>query len=83
MKELTNLFIPEMTGLINPSNRGSHQRCSVKNLFLKVTQNLHENICVRVSFLIKLQAKVCNFVKNGDSETDVFLRTLFFTEHLR
>ena len=33
--------------------------------------------------LIKLQAKVCNFVKNGDSETDVFLRTLFLTEHLR
>ena len=30
-------------------------RCSVKKVFLKISHNSQENICVRVSFLIKLQ----------------------------
>ena len=32
------------------------QRCSVKKVFLEISQNLQENTCARVSFLIKLQA---------------------------
>ena len=32
------------------------QTCSVKKVFLEVLQNLQENICARVSILIKLQA---------------------------
>ena len=32
------------------------QRCSVKKLFLEITQNSQENACARVSFLIKLKA---------------------------
>ena len=32
------------------------QRCSVKIVFLDFSQNSQENTCVRVSFLIKLQA---------------------------
>ena len=32
------------------------QRWSVKNVFLEISQNSQENTCVRVSFLIKLQA---------------------------
>ena len=32
------------------------QRCSVKKMFLEISQNSQENTCVRVSFLIKLQA---------------------------
>ena len=36
--------------------RSSHQRCSVKKLFLKNSQNSQENTSARVSFLIKLQA---------------------------
>ena len=32
------------------------RNCSVKKVFLKNSQNSQENICVRVSFLIKLQA---------------------------
>ena len=32
------------------------QRCSVKNVFLGISQNSQENIFARVSFLIKLQA---------------------------
>ena len=32
------------------------QRCSVKKVFLGISQNSQENTCARVSFLIKLQA---------------------------
>ena len=32
-------------------------KCSVKNIFLKIAQNLQENTCARDSFLIMLQAK--------------------------
>ena len=30
------------------------QRCSVKKVFLEISQNSQENTCARVSFLIKL-----------------------------
>ena len=32
------------------------QSCSVKKLFLEFSQSSQENACVRVSFLIKLEA---------------------------
>ena len=32
------------------------RRCSVKELFLEISQNSQENNCARDSFLIKLQA---------------------------
>ena len=32
-----------------------------KKMFLEISQNLQENSCARVSFLIKLQASDCNF----------------------
>ena len=62
------------------------QRCSVKKLFLEISQNSQENTCARASFLIKLQAPATllkkrlwcfpvNFAK--------FLRTHFLAEHLR
>ena len=59
------------------------QRCSVKMVFLEISQNSQENICVRVSFLIKsfLNKRLwhwcfpVNFAK--------FLRRPFLTEHLR
>ena len=37
------------------------QRCSVKKVFLNIEQNSQKNTCVRVSFLVKLQAEACNF----------------------
>ena len=37
------------------------QRCSVKKVFLKISQNSQENSCARAFFLRKLQ--VCNFIK--------------------
>ena len=35
--------------------------CSVKKVFLEVSQNSQENTCARVSFLIKLQASGLQF----------------------
>ena len=35
------------------------QRCSVKKVFLEISQNSQENTSARVSFLIK----ACNFIK--------------------
>ena len=32
------------------------QKCSVRKMFLEVSQNLQENTCAKVSFFIKLQA---------------------------
>ena len=32
------------------------QRCSVKKVFLEISQNPQENTCAKVSFLIKLQS---------------------------
>ena len=42
------------TFLVETLVEGNVQRCSVKKVFLKNSQNSQENTCVRVSFLIKL-----------------------------
>ena len=55
--------------LVSPGLRGSHQRCSIKKVFLKILQNSQENTCARVSFLIILQMPPANF------------KNTFFTEH--
>ena len=39
------------------------QRCSVKKIFLEISQNSQEDICAKVSFLIKLQVQACNLIK--------------------
>ena len=38
-------------------------RCSIKKVFLEISQNSQENNCAKVSFLINLQASACNFIK--------------------
>ena len=38
-------------------------RCSVKKLFLKISQNSKGNTYARISFLIKLLTSACNFTK--------------------
>ena len=54
--------------------RSSHRKCSVKNVFLEISLNSQEKTCARVSFLIKLQASVCNFIEKRDSAgTGIFL----------
>ena len=42
-------------------------KCSIKKLFLEISQHSQENTCARVSFLIKLEAS------GADSGTGVFL----------
>ena len=56
--------------------RGSEavvQRCSVKKVFLKFSQNLQKNTGARVSFLLKLQVFSCEFC--GISKNTYFYRT--------
>ena len=69
--------------------RSSHQRCSVRKMFLEISQNSRENTCARVSFLIKLQVEVrCNFIKKENLALVFFYefckisKNTFFTEHL-
>ena len=63
------------------------QRCSVKKVFLEISQNSQENTCARVSFLIKWQASDLQLYLKRDSDTCfpvnfvILLRTPFCTEH--
>ena len=68
--------------------RSSHRRCSLKKVFLEISQNSQENTYARVSFLINLPYP-CNFIKKG-TLTQVFScefyeisKNSFFIEHLR
>ena len=38
-------------------------RCSIRTVFLKISQNSHGNNCGRASFPIKLQEDACKFIK--------------------
>ena len=49
------------------------QRCSVKKVFLEISQNLQKNTCARVSLLIKLQALCLQLYKERGSGIGVFL----------
>ena len=53
--------------------RSSHQRCSMKKLFLEISQNSQESTCARVSFSIKLQVSRLQLYLKRDSGTVVFL----------
>ena len=44
-------------------------RCSVKKVFLEISQNSQENICARISFLIKLQSSGLQLYKKRGSDT--------------
>ena len=39
------------------------RKCSVKKMFLEISQNSQENTCAIVSFEIKFRAEACNFIK--------------------
>ena len=39
------------------------QRCSIKKLFVEISQNSQENTCARASFLLKLQARPATLLK--------------------
>ena len=68
------------------------QRCSIKKVFLKISQNSQENTCARVSFLIKSQTlglrpatvlKKRLWYRCFPVNFAEFLRTPFSIEHLR
>ena len=71
------------TLLVDPSEKliaeAVFRRCSVKKVFLKISQNSQENTCTRVSFL---QSLACNFSRWHRCfpvySANTFLRTLFF-----
>ena len=43
--------------------RDSHRRCSIKKLFIKLSQYSQGNNCVRVLFFNKRGIQACNFIK--------------------
>ena len=49
--------------LPQPKLEAVAQRCSVKKVFLEISQNSQENTCGRVSFFIKLQTSAGTFIK--------------------
>ena len=49
------------------------QRCSVKKVFLEISQNSQENTCARVSFFKKLAGVSLQLYYKRDSSTGVFL----------
>ena len=55
--------IMKLSIFLNTDTESILQRCSVKKVFLEILQNSQQNTCARVSFLITLQAEVCNFIK--------------------
>ena len=62
------------------------QRYSVKKVFLEISQNLLENICASVPFLIMLQDSGLQLYLKRDSGTGVFMRiswTSFLIKHLQ
>ena len=69
--------------------KAAGQRCSVKKVFLEISQNSQKNNCARVSFLIKLQAEAWNFIKKRLAHRCFpvnfakFLTTPFHKEPLR
>ena len=56
-----------------PSSGAVTRRCSVKNAFLKISQNSHENISIKRSLLLKKRLRYRCFPVNFSK----FLRTPF------
>ena len=60
----------------------------MKKVFLEILENSQENTCARVSFVIKLKAEACNFIKKRIWHScfpvnfEKLLRTPFLAEHL-
>ena len=68
----------------NCRSRSSHHKCCIKNMFLEISENSQENSCVRVFFLIKLQASIKkeSLVHVFSCECYEISKNTFFIEHL-
>ena len=76
VKSVWSILDSDLKARILSSHEGPEavtQKCSVKKLFLEISQNSQENTCPRVSFLIKLQASAHICIKKGGSGVGVFL----------
>ena len=64
-------------------NRSSHRRCFIKMVLSKILQHFQQNICSRVSFLIKLQAtaSVSNACQVESSNSKKII-TIFYSKIL-
>ena len=62
---------------------GGIERCSVKKVYLKIFLNSQENLCARVSFLIKLQPKKRLWYRCFPVDIAKYLRTLFIQNAFR
>ena len=83
--EVQFLYLP-VTKTRLRNNRSSYLTCSIKKVFLEISQNSQENTCARVSFLNKVEA--CNFIKKEtlaqvlSCEFCQISKNTFLTEHL-
>ena len=83
------LFFQEISKSAFCRNIEKQPKMFYKKMFLKISQNLQENNCARVSFLIKLQTpKYCKFIKRetlaqrfSSKFCEIFKNT-YFEEHL-
>ena len=58
------------------------QRCSVKNVFLEISQNSRKNTSFRVSFLIKFFIEKETLAQVFSCEFCEISKNAFFIEHL-
>ena len=58
--------------------RSSHQMCSIKKMFLEISQNSQENTCARVCSFIKKETLAQMF----SCDFSEISKNTFFTEHL-
>ena len=64
------------------------QRCSLKKVFLEVSQNSQENTCARSATLLKRDPEACNFIKK-ETLAQLFscefceISKNTYTEHIR
>ena len=77
-----NFDCRKLSRIILVQHRSSNRRCSVREVFLEILQNSQDNICARVSFLIKLQASNAFFysiprVTTSERNT-IFIFKLYF-----
>ena len=54
--------------------KSSHQRCSMKKVYLEISQNITgKHLCRGLFFQYNWRSETCNFIKKRDSGIGVFL----------
>ena len=74
---LTEIYMEILRHIWN-RYRSSHQKCCLKKVFLKISENVLENTCKGVSFLKKLQVKKEIPTQFFPMNLTIFRRTTFY-----